>query len=79
MAESRPEAEKSGGNILTTYLREMRGEVRKVVWPTRQEATRWTGIVLLITAIMTVVLSFFDFLFSSGLTLLVDTILGIGG
>ena len=72
--------EKSGGsNILTQYLREARGEIRKVTWPTRDEANRWTGIVLLVTALMTVILSSADFLFSQGLSFLVDTFLGIGG
>ena len=77
MAESRPE--KTGGNPLTTYFTEMRGEVRKVTWPTRPEALRWTGIVMMVVTAMTVVLASFDFLFSSGLTLLVDTFLGVGG
>lgn len=77
MAELRPE--KTGGNPLTNYLTEMRGEVRKVTWPTRPEAWRWTGIVMLVVTAMTILLASFDFLFSSGLTLLVDTFLGVGG
>ncbi|MGB1250237.1 MAG: preprotein translocase subunit SecE [Candidatus Promineifilaceae bacterium] len=72
--------ENSGGsNALTQYLREARGEIRKVTWPTRDEASRWTGIVLLVTAVMTVILSSADYLFSQGLSFLVDSFLGIGG
>lgn len=77
MAESG--TEKSGGNPLTNYLVEMRGEVRKVTWPTREEGWRWTGIVILVVTAMTILLAFFDFMFSSGLTWLVDTFLGVGG
>ena len=77
MAESRPE--KTGGNPLTNYLVEMRGEVRKVTWPTPAESWRWTGIVIMVVTAMTILLASFDFLFSSGLTLLVDTFLGVGG
>lgn len=73
-------AENSGGsNALTQYLREARGEIRKVTWPTREEATRWTGIVLFVTFVMTVILSTADYIFSQGLSFLVDTFLGIGG
>ena len=72
-------AENSGGNALTNYLREARGEIRKVTWPTREEALRWTGLVLLVTLMMTIVLSSADFVFSQGLSFLVDTYLGVGG
>ncbi len=71
--------EKRSGFSLGQYFKEVRGEMRKVTWPTREEATRWTGIVLALTAVMTVILSSFDYLFSTGLRLLVDAVLGIGG
>ena len=66
-------------NAVIRYFSEVRGELRKVTWPTRQEAIRWTAIVLVVMILMTIVLSSFDFLFSRGLTLLVDTFLGVGG
>ena len=39
-------------------------ELRKVVWPTRQEATRITGVVLLVVLIISLILAGFDFVIS---------------
>jgi preprotein translocase subunit SecE len=38
--------EASKENRLTQYFRETRAELRKVVWPTRQEAINLTAIVI---------------------------------
>lgn len=69
--------QRASGNPVTTYLREVRGEVRKVTWPTRPEAIRLTGIVLAATAVMTLILYSFDYLFSSILTWSLDVIPGL--
>ena len=39
-------------------------ELRKVVWPTRQEATRITLVVLLVVIIISLILAGFDFVIS---------------
>jgi preprotein translocase subunit SecE len=39
-------------------------ELRKVVWPTRQETTRTTGMVLVVVVIVALVLSGFDMVIS---------------
>jgi len=44
------------GRTAVLFAKESRTEVRKVVWPTRQEAVQTTGIVLLVTALMSVLL-----------------------
>ncbi|PSW03477.1 preprotein translocase subunit SecE [Photobacterium lipolyticum] len=44
------------GKTAITFGRESRMEVRKVVWPTRQEATQTTFIVLAVTVIMALAL-----------------------
>jgi preprotein translocase subunit SecE len=44
------------GRSAVVFAKESRTEVRKVVWPTRQEAVQTTGIVLIATAIMSVLL-----------------------
>lgn len=44
------------GRQALEFASESRTEVRKVVWPTRQEATQTTLIVLAVTAIMALVL-----------------------
>jgi len=49
-------------NPLTQFIRESRIELRKVVWPTRQEATRLTLVVIAVSAGTGLVLGGFDFL-----------------
>jgi preprotein translocase subunit SecE len=46
------------------YLRDTRAELRKVHWPTRQEAENLTKIVLLVTVSMAVLMGLLDYLFS---------------
>ncbi len=49
------------------------GELRKVTWPTRQEATRLTMLVIALAAAMGVFLGFFDWLFARVFSLLAGT------
>jgi preprotein translocase subunit SecE len=44
------------GSAFVTFAQESRTEIRKVVWPTRQEATQTTLIVLVATVIMALLL-----------------------
>jgi len=44
------------GRKTVAFAKESRTEVRKVVWPTRQEATQTTGIVLVVTLLMSLLL-----------------------
>lgn len=44
------------GRTFVAFAKESRTEVRKVVWPTRQEAVQTTGIVLVATLIMSLLL-----------------------
>jgi len=44
------------GRTAVEFAKESRTEVRKVVWPTRQEAIQTTGIVLIATVIMALIL-----------------------
>jgi len=46
------------------YLREVRAEVRKVVWPSRRNTLKLTGIVLAVTAAMSIALGLIDWVFS---------------
>jgi preprotein translocase subunit SecE len=62
-------------NSLSKYLRETRGELRKVTWPTRQEALRLTWIVLGVTAAFAGFLWAFDALFSNALRLFLEQII----
>lgn len=80
MTKSKKVAEKKSGgqsNPLTRYLRETRGEIRKVTWPTRQESWRLTAIVLGVTLATAVFLWVFDTIFSTGIQVLIESIIGL--
>ena len=51
-------------NAVTQYLRDTRAELRKVHWPSRQEAENLTKIVLGVTVSMALVMGLLDWLFS---------------
>ena len=51
-------------NAVVRYYRETVGELKKVVWPTREEAIRLTWIVLVVITIMAIILGSADYLFS---------------
>jgi preprotein translocase subunit SecE len=70
MAKSKAEKKKTKpgkGNAVTRYWRETRAELRKVHWPTREEAWNLTRIVLAVTVIMALLLGFLDYLFAVAL------------
>lgn len=78
MAESQTENSSLGPvDSARQYMTEVRGEVRKVTWPTREEAIKLTGIVIAVTIIMTILLYLFDYVFAFGLENIVDLILQI--
>jgi preprotein translocase subunit SecE len=62
------------GKAAFVFAKESRTEVRKVVWPTRQESTQTTLIVLAATAFMALVLWLLDTI----LVKLVALITGVG-
>ncbi len=72
------QVKKSGDvNPIVRYIRETRGELRKVTWPTRQESQRLTAIVLGVTAAMAVFLGLLDFVFSNAIQALVRAVAGV--
>jgi preprotein translocase subunit SecE len=50
-------------NVVIKYLKETRAELKKVNWPSRQEATNLTLIVIAATAFMAVLLGTIDTIF----------------
>jgi preprotein translocase subunit SecE len=52
------------------YLKESRNELKKVVWPNREEVVVSTKVVLISTAIFAIVLGLIDFILVQGLDLL---------
>ena len=59
---------KKGGrknqNAIQRYFKETIGELRKVTWPTRKEATNLTIIVIIVTLTMSILLGFLDFIYT---------------
>lgn len=51
-------------NPVTRFLRETRSELRKVAWPSRQEATNLTIIVIAVALTMAASLGFIDYIFT---------------
>jgi preprotein translocase subunit SecE len=64
-------------NAVSRYLREMRGELRKVTWPSRDESRRLTAIVLGVTIAMAIFLWVFDSIFSNVIEFLIQQIVGL--
>ena len=61
---------KKKSNAIVRLWRETVGELRKVSWPTTQEAWRLTRIVIVVMVFMSFLLGLFDFLFSKLIAIL---------
>jgi len=59
-------------NRIVRYFKETRAELRKVTWPTRQEATNLSLIVLGVTVAMAIFLGAVDFLFATLIRLIIS-------
>lgn len=49
------------------YLKDTRGELNHVAWPTRVQTVVFTILVVLVSVLVSLYLGFLDFLFTSGL------------
>jgi len=58
-------------NNLIKYLQDTRAELTHVKWPTQQQTIMFTIAVILVSVGVALYVSFFDFLFSKGLSLLI--------
>jgi len=47
-----------------TFLKEVREELKKVVWPGREEVIRLTGVVILVSLVVGIFLGGLDFVFT---------------
>ncbi len=56
------------GRDTREFIAESRFEMRKVVWPTRQETWRMTLVVFVVVVIIALLIALIDFLISSGVT-----------
>ena len=58
-------------NAIQRWWRETVGELRKVTWPSRQEAWRLTKIVLAVMVIVGIILGILDFIFTQLISLII--------
>jgi preprotein translocase subunit SecE len=63
-------------NVIVRTFREVRSEMKKVVWPTREETIRLTIVVIAISAVISVILFIADSVFLSLVTLLQRLVAG---
>lgn len=59
-------------NKLLTYLKESRDEMRRVVWPTRKEAIRHTGLVIAISIGVALFLGLADYALNFALQTIIE-------
>ena len=63
MTKKKPTTRKQD-NAIVRYYRETVGELRKVSWPTREEATNLTSITLVVIVIMSAFFGSLDYIFN---------------
>lgn len=63
------------GRAVREYLRESQFELRKVVWPTREETLRTTLVIIVVVAILSLLLGLIDLLLKWAV---LDTLLKLG-
>ena len=71
VAKMDKEKEPRENSIVRTF-REVRSEMKKVVWPTREETIRLTVVVIVLSTVISVVLFTADSIFATMYTLLVS-------
>jgi len=54
------------------FVREVRGELRKVAWPTRAEVARYSVIVFITVVVLTTFIFLLDYAFAKGVFYLFD-------
>jgi preprotein translocase subunit SecE len=64
VAKADKKSSRKKSNFIARYFRETMGELRKVSWPTRQEATSLTIVVLIVITLMSAFLGVLDFIYS---------------
>jgi len=52
-----------------TFLKEVRAEMNNVSWPSKQETSRLTGLVIGVSLIVAIFIGILDFLFTNLMTL----------
>lgn len=74
MAVAKEKDKEQRENALVRTFRETRAELRKVVWPTREETVRLTIVVIAVSLVIGLILFVGDSIFLALYTLLVDLV-----
>ena len=61
-------------NAVVRYLKEVRSEMSKVIWPTREQTVNLTSIVLAVMVIMSIFLGVLDYVFGGLIQLLISVV-----
>ena len=51
---------------ISTFIRQVLAELRKVIWPTRSELVTYTSVVLVFVIVMVSIVAIFDYAFTKG-------------
>ena len=66
-------AEKQQTSKARTWWEGVKAEWRKIIWPTRQDLAKKTGIVTIVSVVLGVIIAILDFLIQNG----IDVLLGL--
>lgn len=58
-------------NRMGSYFKGVKAELKKVIWPTRKEMVKYTGMVILISAIVSITVWFIDYIIRGILSFIV--------
>jgi preprotein translocase subunit SecE len=64
-AGQKPTATARSSNRVVRWVRDMRAEIKKITWPTREAATNLTILVIVVSVAVGIMLGVVDFAFSS--------------
>ena len=56
---------------MVTYFRGVRSELKKVIWPTKKDLINYTGVVIIISALIALIVWILDLLINSGLSFII--------
>lgn len=74
MAKQRKSSMEEQSNMTTRFFRETKMEMKKVIWPTKQELIRYTITVIVSVVLVSFLIVIVDFVFMQLSKLMVSTI-----
>lgn len=66
--------EQQDQNAVKRYLKEVRSEMSKVIWPTREQTMNLTSVVLAVMVAMSIFLGVLDYVFGGLIQLLISVV-----